>query len=96
MQVNSKLYKLKNGRRKCKKCGKKFVVKSKQEPKQLKQHVDVIVGFCLDFNALKTAKLFGYRYSGVLEIYYQIRRSLIIESFGIEKLNGIVEDDLPR
>jgi len=33
----------------------------------------------LDFSALKTTKLFGYRYSGVLEIYYQIRRALIIE-----------------
>jgi len=92
-KVRTKLYKLKDGRRKCKKCGKKFVIKGKQKFKQKKLHTDVIVGFCLDFSALKTAKLFGYRYSNVLEIYYQLRKAIIVDSLGIEKLNGIVEAD---
>jgi len=92
-KVRTKLYKLKDGRRKCKKCGKKFVVKGKQEKSKLKKLADVIVGFSLDFSALKTAKLFKYNYSEVLDIYYQIRKALIVESLSIEKLNGIVEAD---
>ena len=92
-KVRTKLYKLQDGRRKCKKCGKKFIITSKQASRKLKQQADIIVGFCLDFSALKTAKLFSYRYSNVLEIYYQIRKVLIIESIGIDKLKGIVEAD---
>lgn len=70
-KVRTKLYKLKDGRRKCKKCGKNFVIKGKQEKSKLKKIADVIVGFSLDFSALKTAKLFKYNYSEVLDIYYQ-------------------------
>lgn len=92
-KVRTKLYKLSDGRRKCKKCGKKFVVKSKRKDKKLKQLADIIVGFCLDFSALKTAKLFNHRYSDVLKMYNQIRMVLTSESMGMDKLQGIVEAD---
>jgi len=92
-KVRTKLYKLKDERRKCSRCGKKFVVKRKKEQKQLKLYADVIVGFSLDFSALKTARLFKYRYADVLNFYKQIRKLLVIESIGMDKLSGVVEAD---
>ncbi len=92
-KVRTKLYKLKDGRRKCSQCGKKFVIRKKTDLKKFKLYTDVIVGFCLDFSALRTAKLFGYRYSDVLEIYYKIRKVLREESMGTEELKGTVEAD---
>jgi len=91
--VRTKLYKLSDGRRKCKRCGKKFVVKSKKFSRKAQQLADVIIGFCLDFSALKTARLYRYRYKDVLGIYQQIRKTLCIESSGMEELTGIVEAD---
>jgi len=91
--LRTKLYKLHDGRRKCKRCGKKFIVKSKKRSRKVKQIADVIMGFCLDFSALKTARLYRYRYTDVLGTYQQIRKSLCAESLGMEKLAGIVEAD---
>ncbi|HNW20946.1 MAG: ISXO2-like transposase domain protein [Bacteroidetes bacterium ADurb.Bin035] len=92
-EVRTKLYKLKDGRRKCTRCGKIFVVNSKVDKRRTKIYADVIVGFCLDFSALKTTKLFKYNYSVVLSIYKEIRKIIAMESMGKEKLDGIVEVD---
>jgi len=92
-KVRTKLYKLSDGRRKCKKCRKKFIVKSKKFSRKVQQTADVIMGFCLDFSALKTARLWKYRYGEVLGIYQRIRKALCVESTGMEKLAGVVEAD---
>ena len=94
-KARTKLYKLNDGRRKCKRCGKKFVVKSKKFSRKAQQTANVIMGFCLDFSALKTAMLYRYRYGDVLNIYQQIRKVFCAESLGMENLSGIVEADLP-
>jgi transposase len=92
-KVRTKLYKLNDGRRKCKKCGKKFVIKRKTEAKKNKQIADTIVGFCLDFSAMKTAKIYGYRYNDVIKIYQQIRERISEMSSNEGELKGIVEAD---
>lgn len=91
--VRTKLYKLSDGRRKCKRCEKKFVVKSKTKHRKLKQTADVIMGYCMDFSALKTARIWKYRYSDVLALYQQIRQLLCKESGVHNQLSGIVEAD---
>jgi len=92
-KVRTKLYKISDGRRKCKRCGKKFIVKSKKFSRKATQRADVIMGFCLDFSALKTARLWRYRYAEVLGIYQQIRKVFCVASLGMEKLSGTVEAD---
>jgi transposase len=92
-KVRTKLYKLNDGRRKCKRCGKKFVIKRKIEAKKTKQIADIIVGFCLDFSAMKTAKIYGYRYNDVIKIYQQIRERISEISSNEGQLKGIVEAD---
>lgn len=92
-KVRTKLYKLNDGRRKCKRCGKKFVIKRKTEAKKTKKIADIIVGFCLDFSAKKTAKIYGYRYNDVIKIYQQIRERISEMSSNEGQLKGIVEAD---
>ncbi len=92
-KVRTKLYKLNDGRRKCKRCGKKFVIKRKIEAMKTKQIADIIVGFCLDFSAMKTAKIYGYRYNDVIKIYQQIRERISEMNSNEGQLKGIVEAD---
>jgi ribosomal protein L37AE/L43A len=74
-KVRTKLYKLSDGRRKCKRCGKKFIVKSKKFSRKAQQLADVIMGFCLDFSALKTARLWKYRYKDIKKCLEYINKS---------------------
>lgn len=92
-RVRTKLYKLSDGRRKCKRCNCKFILKRKTDEKKIKRLADCIVGFCLDFSARKTAHLFRYRYKEIWFNYMQIRKFLAKESDKMEKLKGVVEAD---
>jgi hypothetical protein len=69
------------------------VIKRKTEAKKNKQIADTIVGFCLDFSAMKTAKIYGYRYNDVIKIYQQIRERISEISSNEGELKGIVEAD---
>ncbi|MFH1004129.1 MAG: IS1595 family transposase [Bacteroidota bacterium] len=89
----TKLYKLSDSRRKCKRCESKFTVRKKTDEKKVKRIAGCIVGFCLDFSARKTAMLFGYRYIDVWKNYMDLRIVLAAESAGMDKLQGIVEAD---
>ncbi len=90
-KARTKLYKLKDGRRKCARCRKIFSVKRKRDIARLKKLSDIIIGFCLDFSALGTAKLFGYKYRDVLSLFNKIRLILAYDSDDKDKLGEIVE-----
>ncbi|MFH1004253.1 MAG: IS1595 family transposase [Bacteroidota bacterium] len=92
-KVRTKLYKLSDGRRKCKRCRKKFDKKviTKQSPLQIV--ADTVMGFCLDWSALRTSNLFRHRYRSVLSVYYLIRKVLVNVSNNEQKLQGTVECD---
>lgn len=92
-KVRTKLYKLSDGRRKCKRCNCKFILKKKTDEKKIKRLSDCIVGFCLDFSAHKTSQLFKYRYRDVWLSYVKMRQLLAEESSRMEQLQGIVEAD---
>jgi transposase-like protein len=92
-KVRTKLYKLSDGRKKCKRCDCKFILNKKKDEKRIKRLADCIVGFCLDFSARKTAGLFEYRYIDVWKIYMQLRFMLVRESALMNKLQGVVEAD---
>jgi hypothetical protein len=78
---------------KCKRCGKKFSRKNLLKQSSLQLLADVIMGFCLDWSALRTAKLFRHDYHDVLSGYVTIRKILIEDSRKKEKLCGTVECD---
>lgn len=92
-KIRTRLYKLSDGRRKCKRCDCKFIPKKKTDWKRIKRLADCVVGFCLDFSARKTALFFRYRYREVWCNYMQLRKILVTESSKMERLNGIVEAD---
>lgn len=92
-KVRTKLYKLSDGRRKCKRCNCKFSFKRKTNEKKIKRLADCIVGFCLDFSARKTATLFGHRYRETWLNYMKLRQLIAGESSKMEKLKGVVEAD---
>lgn len=92
-KARTKLYKLSDGRRKCKRCGKKFSRKSLWKRPSLQLLANVIMGFCLDWSALRTAKLFRHDYHDVLKGYYTIRKMLVEVSNKENKLSGTVECD---
>ncbi len=92
-KVRTKLYKLSDGRRKCKRCNCKFSFKRKTNEKKIKQLADCIVGFCLDFSARKTSKLLGHRYRETWLNYMKLRQLIAEESSKMEKLKGVVEAD---
>jgi hypothetical protein len=73
-KVRTKIYKLSDGRRKCKRCEKKFSRKVSLKQSSLHLLADVIMGFCLDWSALRTAKLFRHDYHDVLTGYVTIRK----------------------
>jgi len=92
-KVRTKLYKLSDGRRKCKRCGKKFSRKDSLSQASLRLLANVIMGFCLDWSALRTAKLFRHDYHDVLTGYVTIRKMLMKGSSKEKKLYGTVECD---
>ncbi|MFH1004628.1 MAG: IS1595 family transposase [Bacteroidota bacterium] len=92
-KVRTKLYKLSDRRRKCKRYGKKFGKKVLAKQSHLQIVADTVMGFCLDWSALRTARLFRHRYRSILSIYYLIRETLVKVSNSEQKLQGTVECD---
>lgn len=92
-KTRTKLYKLSDGRRKCKRCGKKFGKKILVKQSQLQILANAVMGFCLDWSALRTCRLFRHRYSSILSMYDLIRKVLVEISSKEKKLHGTVECD---
>lgn len=75
-KARTKLYTLKDGRKKCSVCGKKFESQKKTDRTKLQQYADILLCFTLDFSAHRAAQIAKIRYRLVSDIYGQFRRLL--------------------
>jgi len=84
--VRTKLNTLGDGRRKCTVCGKKFRIHKLTEKNTLQQCAEILLCFCIDFSAHKTAEITGHRYRLVARYYDHFRRLLFAKSLPQEKM----------
>lgn len=80
----TKLYRLRDNRRKCSVCGLKFSVAKDQYKKRIEQYAVLLVCFCLDFTAHKTAIITGLRYRLVADAFGDFRM-LLAESRTLDR-----------
>ena len=86
-----KLYRLKDGRKKCSACGAKFEMDKQTDETKLRQYADLLLCFTLDFSARKAAELSGYRYKLVADSYMHFRKLLAEHGLGREKIPLLLE-----
>lgn len=72
-RTRTKLYSLKDGRRKCSACGEKFNPEKKTDAARLKQCADILLCFCINFTAKQASALSGYHYKLVATLYDDFR-----------------------
>lgn len=77
-EKRTKLNTLGDGRRKCTECGKKFRIHKVTEENKLQQYGEILLCFCLDFSAHRTAQITHHRYR-LVSAYYDHFRTLIAE-----------------
>lgn len=75
-RTRTKLYTLKDGRRKCSVCGTKFNPDKKTDAVKLKQYADVLLCFCLNFTAKQALDMTNYHYHLVSTVYDRFRMLL--------------------
>lgn len=85
-RIRTKLYALKDGRKKCTKCGKKFRPEKKTDAVKLRQHADLLLCFCLNLTAKKASAETGYHYRLVSAVYDQFRMVLASQNLNPEKI----------
>lgn len=83
--IRTRLNVLGDGRRKCTVCGKKFRVHKVTEENKLQQCGEILLCFCLDFSAHRTAQITHHRYRLVATFYDHFRRLLAEKSVPEEK-----------
>ncbi len=91
-RVRTKLYALKDGRKKCSACGTKFNPEKKTDAVRLRQCADVLLCFSINFTAQQASMLSGYRYRLVAALYDDFRLLLARQSLRpeqIQRLSGI-------
>lgn len=74
--IRTRLNTLGDGRKKCTVCGKKFRVHKVTAENKLQQCAEILLCFCLDFSAHRTAKITRHRYRLVAVFYDHFRRLL--------------------
>ncbi len=84
--IRTKLNTLADGRRKCTACGKKFRVHKVTENNKLSQCAEILMCFCLDFSAHRTAQITHHRYRLVAVYYDHFRRLLAEKNLPEEKI----------
>ena len=72
-KARTKLYTLKDGRKKCSVCNKKFEPRKKTDNTKLQQYADILLCFTLDFSAHRASQISKIRYRLVSDIYNNIR-----------------------
>lgn len=82
----TKLNTLGDGRRKCTLCGKKFRVHKVTDGNKLQQCAEILLCFCLDFSAHRTAQISHHRYRLVANSYDQFRKLITERSLPQEKI----------
>lgn len=75
-RVRTRLYTLKDGRRKCSVCGTKFNPEKKTDVVKLKQYADLLLCFCLGFTAKQASDITKYHYRLVSAVYDRFRMLL--------------------
>lgn len=84
--IRTKLNTLADGRRKCTVCGKKFRIHKVTEENKLQQCAEILLCFCLDFSAHRTALITHHRYRLVAAFYDHFRKLLTEKSLSEEKI----------
>lgn len=84
--MRTRLLTLGDGRRKCTVCGKKFRIHKVTEKNKLQQCAEILLCFCIDFSAQKTASITGHRYRLVATYYDHFRRLLAEKSLSPEQI----------
>lgn len=88
-RVRTKLYTLKDGRRKCSACGEKFNPEKKTDAARLKQSADVLLCFCINFTAKQASALSGYHYKLVAALYDDFRLLLAEQNLPPESIEHL-------
>lgn len=93
-QRRTKLYRLRDGRRKCVTCAKKFMPQGRKNAIRLRRYATTLLCFSLDLSARRAAVLTGYRYDFVAKVYERLRQVLAAQSLGNDafELLKYVED----
>ncbi len=84
--TRTKLNVLADGRRKCTVCGKKFRIHKVTEINKLQQCAEILLCFCLDFSAARTAQISHHRYRLVTSYYDRFRTLIAEENIPEEKI----------
>ncbi len=84
--VRTRLYRLKDGRRKCSACGKKFNPGRKTDEKRIRQYADLLLCFCLNFTARQASVLTGCHYRLVSAVYDHFRMLLASHNLTPDKV----------
>lgn len=82
----TKLNTLGDGRKKCTVCGKKFRVHKITDGNKLQQCAEILLCFCLDFSARRTAQITHHRYRLVATYYDHFRRLIAENTLPPEKI----------
>jgi hypothetical protein len=90
-RVRTRLYALKDGRRKCSACGEKFNPAKKTDAVRLKQCADILLCFCINFTAQQASTLSGHRYRLVAALYDAFRLLLATQTSSPEELRSLAE-----
>jgi len=84
--IRTKLNTLADGRRKCSVCGKKFRIHKVTQGNKLQQCAEILLCFCLDFSAHRTAQITHHRYRLVASFYEHFRKLLTEKNLPKEKI----------
>ncbi|MBI3332339.1 hypothetical protein HYZ99_05300 [Candidatus Peregrinibacteria bacterium] len=85
-RVRTKLYTLKDGRKKCSACGTKFNPEKKTDATKLKQYADLLLCFCLNLTAKQASDMTGYHYRLASAVYDRFRMLLASQNLTPGKL----------
>lgn len=92
-KVRTKLYTLRDGRKKCSVCHKKFESQKETDRTKLRQYADILLCFTLDFSAHRASQLAKIRYRLVSGIYNNIRHLLSEQNLVPGRITLMVETE---
>ncbi|MCF7844565.1 MAG: hypothetical protein K9M03_01930 [Kiritimatiellales bacterium] len=93
-RIRTKLYTLKDGRRKCSTCGNKFDPNKKTDNTRLKQYADLIICFCNNLTAKQASDMTQYHYRLASFVYEQIRFLIASQNLSNKKMQMLMTVDV--
>ena len=79
-RVRTRLYALKDGRRKCGACGTKFTPEKKADADRLRRHADLLLCFCFGVTARQASAMTGAHYRLASTAYERFRTLLAAQN----------------